>query len=107
VSQLSELVDFRAELLDRFGQPPPPVLHLLELAEIRIAAHSWQITSIHLEDLFAVFTYVSGRKIRQLAEQNGGRLRVVDNQSAYLPLSQEVMTPAMLFSQIKSLLRPE
>jgi transcription-repair coupling factor (superfamily II helicase) len=105
VSNLGELEDFRAELVDRFGQPPPLAGHLLELAEIRIASHRWGITSIHLEDQYAVFTYSSGKRIRQLAELSGGRLRVVDGKSAYLPLDKEVARPDLLLSQVKSLLQ--
>ena len=60
VSNRAELDDFRAELVDRFGPPPPVVQHLLELAEMRIAAHRWRITSIHLEDQYVVFRYTLG-----------------------------------------------
>ncbi len=45
----AELADFRGELADRFGPPPPLVEQLLWLAELRIAAHRWRIKSIHLE----------------------------------------------------------
>ena len=44
VANVSELDDFRAELVDRFGPPPPAVQQLLLLAEVRIAAHRWRIT---------------------------------------------------------------
>ena len=107
VSNLSELEDFRSELLDRFGPPPAPVQHLLELAQIRIAAHRWRITSIHLEDRYAVMTYASGQVIRQLAAAAGGRLRVVDAKSAYLPLQEEVASPESVLRQLKSLLQSE
>jgi transcription-repair coupling factor (superfamily II helicase) len=107
VSNRSELDDLRAELQDRFGPPPGPLRHLLELAEVRIAAHRWAITSIHLEDLFAVFQYTSAGKIKQLAAASKGRLRVVDSRSAYLPLPQEVMTPEIIFREVKSLLQEE
>lgn len=107
VCNRSELDDLRAELLDRFGAPPPPALHLLELAEVRIAAHRWGIMSIHLEDLFAVFQYASAGKIKQLANLSGGRLRVVDSRSAYLPLPQEVITTTVIFREVKSLLQLE
>ena len=80
MSNALELADIRAELADRFGPPPPEVQHLVELAATRVAAHSWGITSIHLEDRFAVFRYSSGRQIRQLADLSGGKLRVVDGQ---------------------------
>ncbi|MEN6459089.1 MAG: transcription-repair coupling factor [Thermoguttaceae bacterium] len=107
VSSASELNDMAAELADRFGPPPPPVQHLLTLAGIRVAAHRWGITSIHLEDQFAVFRYSSRRQIDRLARLNGGRLRVVDGQSAYLPLGKALATTDELFGQVKSLLQRE
>lgn len=105
VANLDELKDFRAELLDRFGSPPPLVENLLEFAEIRIAAHHWQIASIHLENQYAVFVYSSARHIQQLAALSGGRLRVVDGRSAYLPLEKEVARPELLLREVKSLLQ--
>ena len=103
----AELNDFRGELLDRFGPPPPLMEHLLWLAELRIAAHRWQIESIHLEDAYVVFRYASGRRIRELAAGSGGRLRVVDSRSAYLPLSGLNRSPESIRQQVKSLLQPE
>ena len=105
VSNDAELADIQAELADRFGPPPPEVQHLIELAEMRVAAHGWGIMSIHLEDQFAVFRYSSGRQIRQLADLSGGKLRVVDGQSAYLPLDKEVTNSAAVLGEVKSLLR--
>ena len=107
ISNSSELEDVRAELVDRFGQPPPLVQHLLALAEVRIAAHRWGIRSIHLEDQYAVFVYSSGQLIGQLAAASRGRLRVVDAQSAYLPLDTGLAQPEAIFGQVKSLLQRE
>ncbi len=107
VSDASELADIGSELADRFGAPPPPVQHLMELAGVRIAGHHWGITSIHLEDQYAVFRYSSPRQIEQLAATSGGRLRVVDAQSAYLPLEKGVAEPAAIFGEVKSLLQRE
>ena len=84
-----ELRDLRGELQDRFGKPPPLVEHLLWMAELRVAAHRWRIESMYVESPYVVFRYRSGRLIRELAAQSGGRLRIVDNQSAYLPLEGE------------------
>ncbi|MBN1394083.1 MAG: transcription-repair coupling factor [Pirellulales bacterium] len=107
VADDSELADVAAELADRFGNPPPPVRQLLELAEVRIAAHRWGITAINLEGNYVVFWYADERRMRQLASFAGGRLRVVDRRSAYLPLRKEVTEPADIFSLVKSLLRRE
>ncbi len=107
VSNPRELRDLAAELHDRFGSPPPLVERLLSLAQTRIAAHRWQIGSIHMEDHYVVFGYASARQIRQLAANMGGRLRVVDGRSAYLPLDKQLTRPDAILREIKSLLQPE
>ena len=106
VADQAELDDFRGELLDRFGPPPPLMEHLLWLAELRIAAYRWQIVSIHLEDAYVVFRYTSGQRIRDLASASRGRLRVVDSRSAYLPLQGADRSPEAIRQQVKSLLQP-
>ncbi len=105
VSSRSELADFISELNDRFGPPPPAMEHLLSLAEIHLDAHHWQIDSIHLEEPYMVFTYTSARLIQLLAAANGGKLRIVDGRSAYLPLDQGVMEPGAIHAIVKSLLQ--
>ncbi len=106
VRSAAELDDFRAELEDRFGPWPPPMDRLLALAELRIAAHRWQIRSIRLENRYVVFGCTAGRSIRRLAKVGGDRLRVVDEQTAYLPLEQGVTEPGQIFDRVKSLLQP-
>jgi transcription-repair coupling factor (superfamily II helicase) len=103
----AELADFRAEVLDRFGPPPPPVETLLALAELRIAAQRWQIATIRLEEQYAVFGYRSAKRIQELAASSAGRLRVVDAQSAYLPLHDSKPAAAWLLDTLRSLLRAE
>jgi transcription-repair coupling factor (superfamily II helicase) len=105
VSSPAELDDFRTELLDRFGPPPPVVQRMLWLAELRIAAHQWQIRSIHLENQYAVLEYAPGSPIHRLAANSHGRLRVVDGQSAYLVLGREVTKEDTILDQLKSLLQ--
>jgi len=104
VTSETELEDFRAELLDRFGAPPDPVEPKLRLAGLRIAAHRWRINAIRMEGRYVVFVYSSERLIRQLAVFSGGRLRVVDKESAYLPLGEEVTLPDEILDTIESLL---
>ncbi len=107
VSDRKELDDFCAELSDRFGPPPPLVERLISLAELRIAAHRWQIDAIHREDGYVVFGYTCSQEIRRLASASAGRLRVVDGKSAYLPIGIEVTKPDELLGEIKSLLQRE
>jgi transcription-repair coupling factor (superfamily II helicase) len=105
VTRREELSDFTAELKDRFGPLPPLVERLLTLHAIRIEAQRWLIESIRMEDRYVVFAYVSGALIRRLAAHGGGKLRVVDERSAYLPLAQEVTEPDQVLSEVKLLLQ--
>jgi transcription-repair coupling factor (superfamily II helicase) len=108
VTSLTELADFRTELIDRFGNPPDVVERLLALARLRIAAHRWRVQAIRMENgQYAVLTYTSPPLIRQLAERNGKRLRVVDDHSAYLPLSPETAHPDRILGVLESLLQPD
>ncbi len=103
-----ELSQIRAELVDRFGPPPPPVVQLLELAALRIDAAVWRISSVYIEDKYLVLIYADHGRIRQLSKQNGKRVRVVDQRSAYVPVDKEVMGNAdRILSLAKSVLRPE
>ena len=94
VAVQSEFEELRVEFMDRFGPPPPDVDRLLLLCQLRIWAHFWQISAIHLEDGFIVFTYGQRQRIEQLVVRSRRRLRVVDEQSAYLPLPKEVSSPS-------------
>ncbi|MBN2215739.1 MAG: transcription-repair coupling factor, partial [Pirellulales bacterium] len=107
VANHDELADFRAELDDRFGPPPPPLGQMLAAAEVRIAAHQWGIRSMHLEDGYVVFRYTDAARIKRLAAAARGGLRVVDGRSAYMPLGSETPGAEELLSRVKSLLQSD
>jgi len=107
VAHQADLSDLEVEFSDRFGSPPPPVRHLLQMSQLRIDAHRWGIKSINLEERYVVFWYSSEPRIRRLASAVKGRLRVVDGRSAYLPLGKELTDPAKIIENVKSLLRNE
>jgi transcription-repair coupling factor (superfamily II helicase) len=107
LSTIAEWEDLAAELVDRFGPRPAHFERLLLLAKLRIWAHSWQIESIHLEDEFVVLGYLDRKRIEQLARASGGRLRVVDDSSAYLPLETAVADADQIIEAVQSLLRPD
>ena len=102
----SELDDLRAELADRFGEAPPPVEQLIELARLRIWAHQHLLEAIHLEGKYAVLTYSNRGPLSRLVERSGGALRVADARSAYLVLGPDADDPDRVLSRLKSLLRP-
>jgi transcription-repair coupling factor (superfamily II helicase) len=101
-----ELDELAAELIDRFGARPVEVERMLLLAQLRIWSHHWLIASIHLEDTFVVFRYTRRKRIEELQSKSGGKLRIVDDQSAYLPMGQAIKDSAATLDAIKSLLQP-
>jgi transcription-repair coupling factor (superfamily II helicase) len=108
VSSQTELDDVSSELVDRFGPHPPVVERLLRQIELRLLAQLWQIDSIHREDEFAVYGYRSREHIERLARLRKGRLRVVDQRTAYQPLPKTLGERDIdaLYGEIKSLLLP-
>ena len=103
----AELDDFCAELADRFGEVPPPVEQLIEMARLRIWAHRRKVEAVHLEGKYAVLTYSSRPEITRLVARSEGKLRIADARSAYLPLDGQAIDPDAVLARLKSLLRPE
>ena len=106
-----ELDDLRGELADRFGAVPEPVEQLLELARLRIWAHRRRVEGVHLEGKYAVLTYSAGANLEELRFRSGGKLRVADERSAYLPLeglplNGQAGDVEAVLARLKSILRP-
>jgi transcription-repair coupling factor (superfamily II helicase) len=106
VSRYDELEDFRTELVDRFGPVPRPVERLLDVTELKMDAAVWHISSIFLEKQFVVFRYDNRQRIEQLVRQHKGKLRLVDEQSVYLPLPAGDVDVDRIWRIVKSVLRP-
>jgi transcription-repair coupling factor (superfamily II helicase) len=115
VRGLERLEEFRQELRDRFGPIPEPALWLLRLAEVRLLASKWHLTSIHLEKppegsmgpIDVVLGYRNARLMKALAERSHGRLRVVDEHSAYFRLRTGEIEQPDLYRTLMKLLRVE
>jgi transcription-repair coupling factor (superfamily II helicase) len=107
INAFQELEDLRAELVDRFGAIPPPVERLLAIVELKMDATLWFISAIFREEKFLVFHYRDRSRIEQLARQHPGKIRIVDDKSAYLPLPANVTEPDQIFALVKSVLRPK
>ena len=107
LSTIEEWQDLQSELVDRFGPRPAELDRMLLLAKLRIWAYGWQIESVHLEEGFVVFGYNKRRSVEQLAKKSRGRLRIVDDHSAYLPLPKDVTHPDQFMAEVQSLLQPE
>jgi transcription-repair coupling factor (superfamily II helicase) len=103
--------DVEEELRDRFGSPPPPVLRLLALAELRMSAAAWAIHTIRLEDQdhrrYVVLECGELARLQQLARRHAEWLRVVDGRCGYLRLPDREPEPDELMCQLRSVLRTD
>jgi transcription-repair coupling factor (superfamily II helicase) len=112
VRRLDRLNDFRQEMRDRFGPLPEPAEWLLRLTELRLLAAQWKIASIHLEKSAevgssatdVVFGYRSPRRIQELAACSEGRVRIVDDASAYFRPTGAELEPLALYKTLTHLL---
>jgi transcription-repair coupling factor (superfamily II helicase) len=112
VRRLERVADFRQELRDRFGPLPEQAEWLLRLSELRLLASRWRVASIHLEGpsegasgpTDVVLGYRSRKRIEALAARTKGRLRIVDEASAYFRLRPEEMDPQAMYETLKKLL---
>ena len=108
--RLSKLDDFQQihqleeELIDRFGRLPQSVQQLLQLAEIRLEAAIWQITSISLEDRFLRIQYVDRQRMEQLARHTDGGIRIADHKSAYMTIPSGLKSDHSMITFVKSVL---
>jgi transcription-repair coupling factor (superfamily II helicase) len=113
IRKLERLEEFRQELRDRFGPIPEVAEWLLRLAELRLLASRWQLLSLHLEKppetsagpTEVVLGYRSPKLIKALAERSRGRVRVVDDHSAYFRLKAKEMTPPAMYETFQQLLQ--
>ena len=71
-----DIAAFRQEVSDRFGPPPAPVVRLVEVAELRLAAESAGVSSISREEGQLVVRFGAGLSrataMRLLAPMGGG-----------------------------------
>jgi transcription-repair coupling factor (superfamily II helicase) len=120
---LKKLDDFRQELRDRYGtvrtsgqsssdstgtgEFPEPVEWLLRTTEIRLLCVAWQIAGIHRDGRDLIFAYRNAQKAQELAASSQGRVKVVDEKSAYLRLKPEDgETPQEMYRLLLGVLKP-
>ena len=99
-----KLDDFRQELRDRYGAAPEPVEWLLRTTEVRLLCVRWQVAGVHRDGPDLVFSYRNADKARRLAARSGGRVKVVDEKSAYLRLRPEEDDPAAVYALLVGVL---
>jgi transcription-repair coupling factor (superfamily II helicase) len=105
IRNLKKLDDFRQELRDRFGPVPGPAEWMLKLAELRLLAGRWQISSVHRDGADLVFAYRSEKLAKKLAERSDGRMKVIDEKHVYCRLKLGEDDVESLYRLLRHLLR--
>ena len=105
VGTLEELAAFHEELRDRFGPLPGEAENLVSLRELELLAFGFGVTTVRLEEGYAVFEYRNVARIRELADRHPDELRVVDGRCAFLVLPNPPETGLPLVERLKSVLR--
>jgi len=103
---VEQMRDFETELRDRFGPIPDEARRLLDLQEVQILARMWQVNRIHLEDGYLTLTYDDVKYMNLLKGRLKGKLRIVDNRQACIPLKDPNPNPIPLLNTLKKILRP-
>jgi transcription-repair coupling factor (superfamily II helicase) len=98
------LAEFRDELKDRYGPPPEPAEWLLRTTEIRILCVKWHVESLHRDGPDLVFSYRKRKRIEELATKSNGRLKIVDDRSAYWRLLPEEEAPEAMYGMLKTVM---
>ena len=107
VRTLDELLEFRRDLEDRFGPIPQLAANLLELAELRILAHLWQIESIRPDPQgYLVLSYRNASRIGTLAKMRKGALIVADQLVAVVHVPKDRRDARSYRAILKRVLQP-
>ncbi|NDC54163.1 MAG: transcription-repair coupling factor [Planctomycetia bacterium] len=105
----SQIDDLAAELADRFGPLPGEARRLLDYARLRVAAAAHGIDTIGREaGMIMIGHHESERidRLRQAAGKKGREVRIVDRNTAVVPLSPDTVSdPDKLLTSVRSLLR--
>jgi transcription-repair coupling factor (superfamily II helicase) len=94
------------DLTDAFGPMPKPAQIIFSLAELRLLAQHWGISSIIAKDPDVIFTLEDFSKLGPLMGRGPGSVRVVDQKTVHLRLPKNYMEPETLLNVLRNLLDP-
>jgi len=99
-----DLKQLEDDLLDAFGAFPVQVQRLLELAEIRVRARNFGISSISLMAPDVVFTVDQIASAEPLFTDAAGTVRMPDDRTIHLRLPPPYLEPATLIPVLRRML---
>ncbi len=77
----------------------------MRLAEVRLLAAKWQVTSIHRNGPDLVFGYRDAKRMAKLVERSAGRLKVIDVKDAYFRVQEGEEEPGTMYELLRAVLR--
>ncbi len=104
-----EIQEIRDEMIDRFGPIPRCVERLLEVAELRLDAAIWAISTLSVEREFMVLRYTNRSSIETVKRTSKVPVRIVDDAKAYVPIYEGIAEESGgdgWLNLAKSVLRP-
>jgi transcription-repair coupling factor (superfamily II helicase) len=104
---IEDLRQLEMDLGDAFGPAPQPVSRLLELAEIRVLARRWKVTSIRAEEPDIIFSIQDLAGVQALFADAAGTVRMPDPRTVYLRLRPAYFEPGTMLSYLRKLLSKE
>jgi len=102
-----DLEQLEADVVDAFGQFPPPVAMLLDLAELRVLARRWKINSIISQQPDIVFGVSDLAWVQPLLSGAPGTVRMPDPRTIHLRLGEAYFEPPTLVAFLRRLLSKE
>jgi transcription-repair coupling factor (superfamily II helicase) len=99
-----KLGDFRQELRDRYGPPPEPVEWLLRTTHVRLLCVKWHLAGIHRDGRNLHLSYTHPDKAALLISRSKGRLKLIDDKTIYLKLSDTEDTPESMYKLLVTVL---
>jgi transcription-repair coupling factor (superfamily II helicase) len=105
-TSLRELDELRAELGDRFGEPPDPVEGLFILAGLRIGAGDWGITGLVRQDEGLEIRHTGRDRLAPLRKHLPYRLAHLDEKTSLIPYEDPGMTSLRVARCLLEAFRP-
>lgn len=94
------------DITDAFGAPPRAVQTLFNLAELRILAGQWGISSLILHGPDIIFTLDDFSRLGPLMGKGPGSVRVVDAKTVHLRLPKNYLEGDTLVNVLRNMLAP-
>lgn len=96
-----DLVRLEKDLVDAFGPIPKPMQRLLELAELRVMARKFSITSISLQPPDVIFQVESVASAQAVFAGAPGSVRMPDSRTIHLRLPPAYMESGTLVADLR------